>query len=849
MIRCPCMKCRNVDNQNESNVKYHLLRHGIMKSYTIWYFHGESSDEEISINDDLSDSDDLLDDDMARLVNDIYGGDTESTGNDQFENDATPEEPKGEAAMFYRLLKEANEKLHANCDLSILATIVKLLHMKSFNRWTNRSFDDLLSLLRDVIPNGKQNLPETYSGAKKYIGALGLHYEKYDVCENLCTLYWGPFSDATSSPVCGTSRWKFVDRPHNKKKIPHKVLRYFPLKPRLQRLFMSSEMALNMRWHKEKRVDDGILRHPADSIAWKSFDQQHELFATDARNVRMGLATDGFQPFGNMSSQHSIWPVILIPYNFPPWLCMKQSNLKMSMIIPGEHSPGMGIDVFLQPLIAELKELLDVGVETYDAHSKQNFVLRASIILTINDFPAYADLSGWSTKGYKACPVFHKHTSSQYLASSKKICYMDHRRFLPPNHKWRKDIRSFNGLRETRPRPTPLSGDNVLMELETFTQLPFNRSIKKKYDASNSFQNWRKNSIFFELPYWKTLLIRHNLDVMHIEKNVCDNVLGTLMNIEGKTKDTLKSRYDLVNMGIRHELHPVLMGNKVRVPMARYVLSDKDKEALCKMLVDLKTPDGYLSKISRCVNVKDRKISGMKRHDCHVFLQQLLPIAIRGFLPKDVVEPLIELSALFRDICNKCLDIPELDRLEKQIPLILCKLETIFPPAFFDVMVHLVVHLAYEAKIAGPVQYRWMYFVERDLHTKKLNVRNKAKPEGSIAEAYIAYECLTFCSRYLVGIETIFSQRPRNDDKMHENNSDATLAIFRKAGRPLGKGDVHLLTDDLWYKVHLYILNNCEEVWPYAEKYKSSLSYTNLRELRNRYNSEFPNWFYEHVCV
>ncbi|XP_057986602.1 uncharacterized protein LOC131171152 [Hevea brasiliensis] len=719
--------------------------------------------------------------------------------------------------------------------------------MKSFHRWTNRSFDDLLGLLRELIPNGKQNLPKSYSSARKYVSGLGLHYEKYDVCHNHCTLYWGSFANATSCQICGLSRWKSDEGKSKRKKTPYKVLRYFPLKPRLQKLFMSSQVASDMRWHKEKRINDGIMRHPADSLAWKSFDEQHGSFASDARNVRLGLATDGFQPFGNMSSQHSIWPVILIPYNLPPWICMKQTNLIISMIIPGEHSPGMGIDIFLQPLIAELKELWEVGVETYDAHSKKNFTLHASIIWTISDFPAYGDLSGWSTKGYKACPACHKYTSAKHLACSKKMCYMDHRRFLPPSHKWRKDTKSCNGFREIRAIPKPLSGDEVLMELETFTQMPFNRGIKRKYDASNSFENWRKKSIFFQLPYWKTLLIRHNLDVMHIEKNVCDNVLETIMNIKGKTKDNLNSRYDLVSMGIRHELHPIVNGNNVCVPMAQYVLSNHEKEVLCKMLANLKTPDGYLSKISRCVNVKERKISGMKSHDCHVFIQRLLPLAIRGFLPKNITKPLIQLSAFFRDICSKSLDSSQLDDIEKQIVLTLCKLEMIFPPSFFDIMVHLVVHLPGEAKIAGPVQYRWMYPIERYLHKLKLYVRNKAKPEGSIAEAYIADECLTFCSRYLVGIDTIFNQLPRNDDGFDQNGCNDGLGIVRRSERPLGRGEYHLLTDDWKQKAHLYILNNCEEVWPYVEKHKGSLPNMSHRELMRRYNSEFPNWFFNHV--
>jgi len=82
--------------------------------------------------------------------------------------------------------------------------------------------------------------------------------------------------------------------------------------------------------------------------------------------------------------------------------------------------------------------------------------------------------------------------------------------------------------------------------------------------------------------------------------------------------------------------------------------------------------------------------------------------------------------------------------MKDNIVIILCKLEQIFPPAFFDIMVHVAIHLPREAELAGPVQYRWMYPIERTLGRYKRYVRNKARPEGSIAECYVANECLPF---------------------------------------------------------------------------------------------------------
>jgi hypothetical protein len=157
---------------------------------------------------------------------------------------------------------------------------------------------------------------------------------------------------------------------------------------------MSQKTASHMKWHADMRTKDGVLRHPADGEAWKSFDERYPQFAFDPRNVRLGLASDGFNPFGNMSTNYSTWPVMLVPYNLPPWMSMKQTSIMLSLIIPGPSSPGMNIDVYLEPLISELKDLWDVGYQLLMSTSKSYFTMRAALMWTINDFPAYGDLSG-----------------------------------------------------------------------------------------------------------------------------------------------------------------------------------------------------------------------------------------------------------------------------------------------------------------------------------------------------------------------------------------------------------------------------------------------------------------------
>jgi hypothetical protein len=111
-----------------------------------------------------------------------------------------------------------------------------------------------------------------------------------------------------------------------------------------------------MRWHKEGvHEDDQVMVHPSDSEAWKALDDFDPDFTRDARNVRIGLVTDGFMPYNTRSSSYSCWPVFAIPYNHPPALCMKYEYMFLYFIIPELDHPGPSINVILKPLIEELK--------------------------------------------------------------------------------------------------------------------------------------------------------------------------------------------------------------------------------------------------------------------------------------------------------------------------------------------------------------------------------------------------------------------------------------------------------------------------------------------------------------
>ncbi|XP_016173008.1 uncharacterized protein LOC107615464 [Arachis ipaensis] len=310
--------------------------------------------------------------------------------------------------------------------------------------------------------------------------------------------------------------------------------------------------------------------------------------------------------------------------------------------------PGNDIDVYLEPLINELKQLW-VGVETYDAVEKKTFKMYATLMWTISDFPGLGKLSGWNTK-------------DQY---------------------------SFDGKIKNRGLPVKFSSGDIVRQLEGV-----HVQLGKK-----------KRSIFFELPYWENNGLRHNLDVMHIDKNVCDNIVFTILN-------------------------------------------EKD--------------------------LRQRKLSGLKSHDCHILMEHLLPIALRNAFPAPVSSVLVDLSSFFRQLCSKSIDSQKLSLLQDHVVHTLCHMKMIFPPSFFTVMVHLTVHLVEKVRLGGPVHYRWMYHIER------------SQPEGSIAEGYLSEEILIFCARYLDNVESRINRPMRVDDRLRDLMPDESATMYPEVGKAVG---------------------------------------------------------------
>jgi hypothetical protein len=177
------------------------------------------------------------------------------------------------------------------------------------------------------------------------------------------------------------------------------------------------------------------------------------------------------------------------------------------------------------------------------------------------------------------------------------------------------------------------------------------------------------------------LILIHNIDVIYQERNVGESILSICMYFTNKTKDNHKAKKDLTLICNRPSLELKSHGGKPRAP---FCLKARDRKEVLIWLKNLKFPDGYAAGFRRAVNLDTRKLSGVKSHDYHIFMKKLLHVMFRGYLDGDVWTTLAELSHFYRQLCAKEIKKDMMEKLEDEIPVLLCNLEKIFPPGWFN---------------------------------------------------------------------------------------------------------------------------------------------------------------------
>lgn len=295
--------------------------------------------------------------------------------------------------------------------------------------------------------------------------------------------------------------------------------------------------------------------------------------------------------------------------------------------------------------------------------------------------------------------------------------------------------------------------------------------------------------------------MRHLLDAMHCEKNLCENLVRTLY---GET-DGIKSREDMRARGIRSHLHLKLNpdGQTYFMPDAPYILSPKEKEEFLATLNEIKFPTNYVGPLKQ--RMKDGKLSGLKTHDYHILLHQVLPVCSRNVGDPNVVGAIMRVSRLFKRICSKLVDSTEKVRMLEDVAETICSLEKELPPSIFVIMMHLPIHLVEELFLCGPVHTRWMYPFERYMKGLKGFVKNKAKPEGSMAYGYSREESIGFLNEYLANYTP-------TTKRAWDENEEPTMYDEVLEG---GKKD-RFMSEAFRKEIHGFILDSSE----YLELYR-----------------------------
>jgi hypothetical protein len=404
--------------------------------------------------------------------------------------------------------------LYEGSTLSMLCATLLIVNCCKTHGVSNMFMNELLMLLSmSILPVGNC-LPKTEYEATKMLRKLGLAYKMIHACPRGCCLFKGDLEGLEKCPVCEADRYRMCGR----SRVPQLILRHFPLIPQLQRMFSSRKLSKLNVWHHFNRSVDGKMRHTADSPMWNFVHTElepeagHEMFGRDPRDIHLGLAVDGMNPYSEKRSTQSLTPVILFNYNLPPWMVTKKYFVMLSLLIPTKlRLTGSNFDVFIQPLVDELQQLWSRrGVLTRDARASMgmcNFNLRAVLMWTLHDFPAYGLLSGLTTADFKGCPICSPHTTSRRSKILRKNVYCNcHRRFLPAEHYFRGADAAFDGEACHEMEPEPLTGNQIIRRGKRSEEYIDGGGTEKDREFPGKEHGVKRVSALYQLPYWRVSL-------------------------------------------------------------------------------------------------------------------------------------------------------------------------------------------------------------------------------------------------------------------------------------------------------------------------------------------------------
>jgi hypothetical protein len=311
LVWCPYRKCDNMRKVDEQTMGRHLVLNGYTPNYYQWIYHGEADRMKSEV---VRPRLEAFDDDagVADMLDDTHQAHFAEEREKEMEESAK---------AFFKMLESAQKPIHEHTTVSQLDVIGRVMGLKAELNLSREDFDKMVAMWGSMLPK-RHSMPNNLYESEKVLRMLKMSYDKIHVCPKGCVLFRKEHKDANYYLKCKSSRYLEVDSGDGQKKqlpITARMLWHLPFLPRLQRLFMSEESVKQMTWDKDgKWYNPGKMVHPSNAEAWTYFNDQHPDKAAKARNVRVALATDGFNPYRMMAAPYICCPVFVIPLNLPP---------------------------------------------------------------------------------------------------------------------------------------------------------------------------------------------------------------------------------------------------------------------------------------------------------------------------------------------------------------------------------------------------------------------------------------------------------------------------------------------------------------------------------------------------
>ncbi|KAL3698522.1 hypothetical protein R1sor_012598 [Riccia sorocarpa] len=521
------------------------------------------------------------------------------------------------------------------------------------------------------------------------------------------------------------------------------------------------------------------MRSIADSPTTRYVENAYHEMADNPRAVRLGMATDGFSRVSFSRKSYSIWPVMFINYNIPPWLSTKKGHILLSLIIPGPKKPS-NFDVYMGPVVDELK-LLWTGVSAYDARltcpeEQRRFTLNDICLWIIHDSPGLGIVSGLQVSGTRGCPTCGMNLESKYNKHLKTTIYMGHKRYLSQTSHMRGDC--------TTPKP-PVTHFTDWYVLEYEIQ----QGVQQRAQSGLN-----RIPLLTELPYYDVTSPRISFVICLVMWTNCITV--ELVKSSTYTRK-LGHIGGLMEQRVRDMLHGCLVSR-------RGIYSARESAKSVRLLA-------IACILLGAFQHADDKIwgKGMKTHDYHKLIHDILPLVIHGLGSEELWEAIYALSRLFRWVCAKEINMNEVSYMEEFSSETLCLLAQALPPSFFVGQTHWVLHLVREVGICGLVHNRWMYFVERYMRVLNEFIRQNVKMEGSIAEGYLVMEDMFYGSEFLSRLDP---GAPLSSMADFENEKELGEV-------PYGASIRKKMDKTMLHQAHVFVLHNAEGMQSWLDRY------------------------------